>query len=87
VRTAEIALAPRLGRMNALLSGSFYQLDRFLDGNDDGFSDLTLDTRVALFGKLQSMAARGRGLSASGRNAVNVEPVPGSLCASISPPI
>jgi outer membrane receptor for ferrienterochelin and colicins len=63
VRNAEIALAPRLGRMNALLSGSFYQLDRFLDGNDDGFSDLTLDTRVALFGKVQSAAARGRGLS------------------------
>jgi outer membrane receptor for ferrienterochelin and colicins len=63
VRNAEVALAPRLGGMNALLSGSFYRLDRFLDNNGDGFSDLTLDTRVALFGKLQSTAARGRGLS------------------------
>jgi outer membrane receptor for ferrienterochelin and colicins len=63
VRNAEIALAPRLGGMSALLSGSFYRLDRFLDGNDDGFSDLTMDTRVALFGKLQSTATRGRGLS------------------------
>jgi outer membrane receptor for ferrienterochelin and colicins len=63
IRNLELAYAPRLGSASALLSGSVYRMNRFLDANDDGFSDLTLDTRVALFGKLQTAPSRGRGLS------------------------
>ena len=36
---------------DALLSGTVLHNDRFLDENGDGFSDVTLDTRVALFAK------------------------------------
>jgi outer membrane receptor for ferrienterochelin and colicins len=43
--------SPGSGRSGTLLSGAVAHNDRFLDGNDDGFSDLTLDTRVTLFGK------------------------------------
>lgn len=43
--------SPGTGRSGTLLSGSVVHNDRFLDGNQDGFSDLSLDTRLTLFGK------------------------------------
>ncbi len=38
---------------DALLSGTLLHNDRFVDENGDGFSDVTLDTRLSLFGKGQ----------------------------------
>ncbi|MEQ9569711.1 MAG: TonB-dependent receptor, partial [Longimicrobiales bacterium] len=39
------------GRSGVLVSGSVVHNDDFIDDNGDGFSDLTLDTRVSLFGR------------------------------------
>lgn len=47
----DVAFAPALGRVRALLSGSAYRMQRFIDDNQDGFSDVTLDSRIALFGR------------------------------------
>jgi len=48
---ARIALAPSTGNLATLVSGSVIHNDNFIDDNADGFSDLTLDTRVSLFAK------------------------------------
>jgi outer membrane receptor for ferrienterochelin and colicins len=49
--TASIALAPHRGPVRALVSASLVHNDRFVDENADGFSDLTLDTRLSFFAK------------------------------------
>jgi len=48
---ARAALAPDFGEVETLFSGSVIHNDRFVDDNGDGFSDVTIDTRVSLFGK------------------------------------
>lgn len=48
---ASVSWAPGAGRSGVLLSGSVVHNDEFIDDNGDGFSDLTLDTRVSLFGR------------------------------------
>ena len=48
----DLAASPRLGRTRLLVSGSLAHNGRFVDGNDDNFSDLPLVTRGALFTKL-----------------------------------
>lgn len=48
---ASVSWAPGAGRSGVLLSGSLVHNDDFIDDNGDGFSDLTLDTRVSLFGR------------------------------------
>lgn len=47
----DIGLVPTRGRFSSLLSATFFHNDRFLDDNNDNFADLTLNTRVSLFGK------------------------------------
>lgn len=59
----DVAVAPSAGKVQALFSGSYQRLGRFLDANGDGFSDLTMDDRLALFGKVHLDAERGEGLS------------------------
>jgi outer membrane receptor for ferrienterochelin and colicins len=65
--SGEFALAPSLGGVDALLSGSFFRQGEFLDSNNDNFADLSLDTRVTLFGKVHVGAERGSGLSLIGK--------------------
>ncbi len=52
-RSATFALAPGTGALKGLVSGSLRSMDRWLDRNGDGFSDLPLDDRISLFGKLE----------------------------------
>lgn len=47
---AAVSWAPGAGRSGMLFSGSLVYNSEFVDQNGDGFSDLTLDTRVNLFG-------------------------------------
>ena len=47
----DIGVVPTRGRFSSLLSATLFYNDRYLDGNDDNFADLTLNTRVSLFGK------------------------------------
>lgn len=49
---ASASWAPGAGRSGALFSGSVVHNDDFVDDNGDGFADLTLDTRLNLFGSL-----------------------------------
>ncbi|MFW6205693.1 MAG: TonB-dependent receptor [Gemmatimonadota bacterium] len=61
--SVDFAVAPEVGGMRSLVSGTFYRQGVFLDENDDGYADLTLDTRLSLFGKVHLEAERGDGLS------------------------
>lgn len=45
------SVAPGSGRSNTLLSGVVVHNGRFIDDNGDNFTDLSLDTRLTLFGK------------------------------------
>lgn len=46
------AASPSFGDVHGLFSGNVYYMDNFIDENGDGFSDVTLDRRVSLFGKV-----------------------------------
>jgi len=59
--------SPSAGNVKALLSGSAYHMGRFLDGNGDGFSDVTMDSRIALFGKATWQSAAGARVGASAK--------------------
>ena len=48
---ADIGIVPSRGRFASLVSATLFYNDRFLDDNSDNFADLTLNTRVSLFGK------------------------------------
>ncbi len=47
----QLMWAPNSENVSALVTGSLQHNDRFVDRNQDAFSDLTLDTRATLFGK------------------------------------
>ena len=59
--------SPYIGSVKTLLSGSVYHMGRFLDGNGDGFSDVTMDSRVALFGKSTWQSPAGAHVGASAK--------------------
>lgn len=48
----DLAAASGVGAVRGLLSGNVYHMGNFVDENGDDFSDLTLDKRVSLFGKM-----------------------------------
>lgn len=56
---ASVSWAPGSGRAGVLVSGSLVHNDRFVDDNRDGFTDLTLDTRLSLFGRA-ALRSNGR---------------------------
>jgi outer membrane receptor for ferrienterochelin and colicins len=49
----QVMWAPTRGNVSSLLSANVQHNDRFVDRNNDTFSDLTLDTRATFFGKTQ----------------------------------
>jgi outer membrane receptor for ferrienterochelin and colicins len=51
-RTLDFSVNPGTPRLRSLLSGSVHHMDRFVDGNGNGFSDLPQAQRASLFGKL-----------------------------------
>lgn len=67
ITNVDFALAPSSGGVRSLLSGTFYRQGEFLDANGDDYADMTLDTRISLFGKVHVEAAKGSGLSLTGK--------------------
>ena len=65
--SVDAAVSRRGGRLSALLSGSGVHMDRFIDENGDGFSDLTLTRRASLFGKLAWRSGAVRRLELAGK--------------------
>lgn len=63
----DASVSPRRGNVSALLSGNLRHLDRFLDENGDGFTDVTQTQQASLFGKLSVSEARGTGLEVVGK--------------------
>lgn len=57
---ADLGLVPTRGRFSSLLSATLFYNNRFLDDNGDDFADLTLNTRVSLFGKGSLVDREGR---------------------------
>lgn len=48
----DFSASPRTDGVQALVSGNLFRLDRFIDRNGDGFSDVPRQERAALFGKV-----------------------------------
>ncbi|MEX0719871.1 MAG: TonB-dependent receptor [Balneolaceae bacterium] len=46
-----LSFSPEIGKPDVLFSSSLYQSNRFIDDNNDGFSDFTEDTRFTFFNK------------------------------------
>ena len=65
--TLEASGAVTSDQLGAFLSGSAVHMDRFVDGNGDGFSDTPLETRLSLFGRLDWLPAGRKRLSVSGK--------------------
>lgn len=65
--TVDAAAAPSSGAVSALVSGTLVGADRFLDGNGDGFSDVPLESRGALFARVDWAPERRRVLSVTGK--------------------
>jgi outer membrane receptor for ferrienterochelin and colicins len=65
--STDVAAAPTIGGTRLLLSGSLARNERFVDANADGFSDLPLVTRGALFAKWALGSAERRALDVSAR--------------------
>ena len=65
--TVDAAAAPSAGAVSALVSGTLVRADRFLDGNGDGFSDIPLENRVALFGRADWAPSGRKVLSVTGK--------------------
>lgn len=65
--STDVAAAPSIGGTRLLLSGSLARNEQFVDANADGFSDLPLVTRGALFAKWALGSAERRTLDVSAR--------------------
>lgn len=50
-QTLDIASSSTLGNWDNLLSASYYRMPKFIDNNNDTFSDITRGYRVAIFSK------------------------------------
>lgn len=65
--SAEASAAPRIGGGRLLLSGTFGRNTQFVDANADGFTDLPLVTRGALFAKFSDGPPSARRLDVAVR--------------------
>jgi outer membrane receptor for ferrienterochelin and colicins len=64
----DFGVVPTRGRLSSILSGTLLYNNRFLDGNEDNFADLTLNRRASLFGKASLLNTDGLRLAdVSGR--------------------
>ncbi len=65
--STDVAAAPAIGSTRLLLSGSLARNDRFVDANNDAFSDLPLVTRGVVFAKWSVGSAAHRLADVSAR--------------------
>lgn len=56
----DFGIVPTRSDVSSLISGTAVYNQRYLDGNGDGFADLTLNKRASLFGKVSTVDERGR---------------------------
>jgi outer membrane receptor for ferrienterochelin and colicins len=50
-KNVDFAVAPHMKRSKMLFSGNYYNMNNFIDRNNDNFSDVVLADRVSLFNK------------------------------------
>ena len=48
-KNIDFAYAPKMKKVNLLLSGNYFKMDNFLDYNKDNFTDIPLSERLSLF--------------------------------------
>ena len=50
-KNIDFAFSPKTSRFKIMLSGNYYNLNQFIDNNNDTFSDVPLSQRISLFNK------------------------------------
>ena len=50
-KNVDFAISPKLGKLSTMFGGNYYHMDKFIDDNNDNFSDVSLNHRISLFNK------------------------------------
>ena len=48
-KNIDFAYAPKMNKVDVLLSGNYFKMDNFIDDNDDNFTDIPFSERLSLF--------------------------------------
>ena len=48
-KNIDFAYAPKMKKVDVLLSGNYFKMDNFLDDNEDNFTDIPFSERLSLF--------------------------------------
>ena len=66
-KNIDFAYAPKMKKVDVLLSGNYFKMDNFLDDNDDNFTDIPLSERLSLFNQLNFKRKSQKNLSLSAK--------------------
>ena len=66
-KNIDFAYAPKMKKVDVLLSGNYFKMDNFLDDNDDNFTDIPLSERLSLFNQWNFKRKNQKNLSLSAK--------------------
>ena len=66
-KNIDFAYAPKMEKVDVLLSGNYFKMDNFLDDNEDNFTDIPLSERLSLFNQWNFKRKSQKNLSLSAK--------------------
>lgn len=66
-KNLDFAFAPKLNKVDVLLSGNLYNMQKFIDDNEDTFADLPFSKRLSLFNRWSVKRKSGKALAFSAK--------------------
>ena len=66
-KNIDFAYAPKMEKVDVLLSGNYFKMDNFLDDNEDNFTDIPLSERLSLFNQWNLKRKSQKNLSLSAK--------------------
>ncbi len=66
-RNIDFSFAPKLEKLDFLISGNIYKMQNFLDSNKDGFNDVPLSNRLSIFNSLSLLRKNDKKLNISAK--------------------
>lgn len=66
-KNIDFAYAPKMKKVDVLLSGNYFKMDNFLDDNEDNFTDIPLSERLSLFNQWNFKRKSQKNLSLSAK--------------------